>query len=98
MAELVLSLCDLLEAEGRSLRTSVKRTGAGCVLITLGLLFCGAGLAFITAAIYEGLCGVVSRPIAMLILAGVCIIFAVGILWSAKLCSGKPKKKNSHKS
>lgn len=97
LAELVLSLCDLAEAEGRALKNGIRRTGQGCLLSGIGLLFAGAALAFITAAIYEALAGILPRPAAFLIMAGVCIVIAAGVLWSAKICSGKPPKKQPEK-
>lgn len=93
LAELVLSLCDLIEAEGRLLRKSVKRTGQGCVLSAVGIIFIGAALAFLVAAAYEAVAALVPAPVAFLILAAMCGLFAAGILWSARQCTRKSPKK-----
>lgn len=97
LAELVLSFCDLLEAEGRSLRQSVKRTGLGCALTGVGALFIGVALAFLTGAIYDLLTGLVPRPVAFVILAGASFVFAFGLLWSAQKCVKTIPPKNRPK-
>lgn len=94
LAELVLSLCDLVEAEGRLLKQGVNRTGRGCVLSAIALLFIGAALAFVIAAIYEALAGIVPRPVAFLVLAAACALTAFVVLWSAQKCIKKRPKKN----
>ena len=52
LAELVVSLCDLCEAEGRLLQEGVLRTVRRTVTLTLGLLFGAAALALLLAALY----------------------------------------------
>lgn len=94
-AGLVLSLCDLAEAEGRQLRKNIRATGAGCVLAGIGLLFIGAAFAFCVAALYKSLATLLPPAVVFLILALACAAIAAIILWSAKKCVPKkttPKK------
>lgn len=93
VAELALSLCDLIEAEGRLLRVNIQRTGRGCGIMAIGLVFVAAALAFLTAAIYVWLADWLSRPAALLIMAGVCVLFAAILIWSANAWNKKPKQR-----
>lgn len=93
MAELVLSLCDLLEAEGRLLRQNVRRTGSGCALAGIGLVFIAAALAFLVAAIYKALSLILAPPLVMLILGCICAMIAAIFFWSAKKCLPKTRQK-----
>ena len=86
LAGLVLSLCDLAEAEGRQLRKNIRATGAGCVLAGIGLLFVGAAFAFCVAALYNWLTTILHPAMVMLVLALACLMCAAIILWSAKQC------------
>lgn len=82
LAELILNLCDLLEAEGRLLRANVLRATQKGVLLVLGLLFGAAGLAFFVAAIYKALAMLVPEPVALAILGFLCLAIGI-IIWSA---------------
>jgi hypothetical protein len=55
MAELVIAVADLLEAEGRSLRRSAVRTGWGLGLVTVASVLLLAGLVLCLAALYDAL-------------------------------------------
>lgn len=94
-ARLVLSLCDLAEAEGRQFRKNIKATGAGCLLISLGILFIGAALAFCVAALYKFLAELLHPSIVFIVLALACAVIAAIILWSARKCV--PKKATTKK-
>lgn len=94
LAELVLSLCELAEAEGRALRQSVKRAGSGCLLIAIGMGFLAAALAFAVAAASQALARVLPPWGASLALSGLCLLIAVIVIWSGNKCAGrKPRSK-----
>ncbi|WP_300926841.1 hypothetical protein [uncultured Desulfovibrio sp.] len=69
LAELVVSLCDLCEAEGRLLQEGVLRTVRRTVTLTLGLLFGAAALALLLAALYALLTSFMPVPAALLLSA-----------------------------
>lgn len=81
LAEFVLSLCDLAEAEGRVFRENVFRVGIGCILAALGLLFIGASLAFIAASFYHALLTITSTPMALLAISAFCAFIGFILLW-----------------
>lgn len=94
MAELVLSLCDLLEAEGRLLRQNITRTGAGCGIAGIGLLFVCGALLFLTAAVYEILAMYMPKPLVLLVMCAICgLIAVILIIWSGKKCLPKRSQK-----
>lgn len=83
-AGLILSLCDLAEAEGRELRKNIKVTGAGCMLAGIGLLFIGAAFAFCLAALYKAIATLLHPALVFVILAFSSLVIGAAILWSAK--------------
>lgn len=91
LAGLVLGLIDLLEAEGALLRENVLRTVRQCVILSLGLIFAGAALAFFVASTYTALAIYVSRPMALAIIGIVCALLSVTLLWIVKI-SEKPAR------
>lgn len=93
LAGLVLSLCDLAEAEGRLLRDNIRRVGTGCALSFIAILFIGAALAFLVAAIYAAIANYTSGPLAWLIMCGVCFLISLLVFWSSSLCAKKSPKK-----
>lgn len=97
LAELALSFIDLLEAEGRSLKRNLGRTGLGCGLGAIGVIFLGGAFSFLILAAYEALADIVPRSAAWLILAGCCLLVTLTLLWSARLCLGKRQKKSKRK-
>lgn len=84
LAELVVSLCDLCEAEGRLLQEGVLRTVRRTVILTLGLLFGAAALALLLAALYALLTSLMSVPAALAILGLASAAVAACLLWSAR--------------
>ena len=98
LAELVLSLCDLAEAEGRSLRKNLLLAGQGCAFMGAAVLFIAAALAFIIAAAYEGLLLFAPRYAAFLLMAVLSFAFAFLLFWSAKKCMPLKKKQLSQQS
>lgn len=84
LAELVVSLCDLCEAEGRLLEAGILRTVRRVALLSLGLLFGAAALALLLAALYALLTSLLPRPTALALLGGASAAIAVLLLWSAR--------------
>lgn len=90
LAGLVISLFDLCEAEGRLLQESVIATVQRSVILTLGLIFGAAALAFLVASAYTSLRLFIAAPIALAIMAVICACIAGIMLWSVKRKKKKP--------
>ena len=84
LAELVVSLCDLCEAEGRLLEAGILRTVRRVALLSLGLLFGAAALALLLAALYAFLTSLLPTPAALALLGGASAAVAALFLWSAR--------------
>ncbi len=83
-AELILSLCDLLEAEGRVLRENAQNIGLGCAIAGIALLFVAAALALVTIAAFEGLLAILPVSAVLLIVAAICIAIALCLFLAAR--------------
>lgn len=98
-AELVISLCDLCEAEGRLLQESIFATVRRLGLLLLGLLFGAAALALLLAALYAFLSSFLSAQAVLASLGAACALIALFLLWLARCLDtaarGKTKTKNS---
>lgn len=77
MAELVLSLCELAEAEGRVLRTNVQRMGKGCALVTIAFFFLTLALIFVLVAIYDILAIWLPKAVLLLIMGFITALLAM---------------------
>ncbi|MDE6734371.1 MAG: hypothetical protein K2J64_02760 [Desulfovibrio sp.] len=84
LAELVVSLCDLCEAEGRLLEAGILRTVRRAGLLSLGLLFGAAALALLLGALYALLTSLLSTPAALGLLGGASAVIAALLLWGAR--------------
>ena len=84
LAELVVSLCDLCEAEGRLLESGILRTVRRVGLLSLGLLFGAAALALLLAALYALLTALLPRPAALGLLGAASAVIAGLLLWGAR--------------
>lgn len=84
LAELVVSLCDLCEAEGRLLEAGILRTVRRAALLSLGLLFGAAALALLLAALYALLTSLLPTPAALALLGCASAAIAVLLLWGAR--------------
>lgn len=84
LAELVVSLCDLCEAEGRLLEAGILRTVRRAALLSLGLLFGAAALALLLGALYAGLTALVPTPAALALLGCASAAIAGIFLWRAR--------------
>lgn len=77
LAELVVSLFDLCEAEGRLLQESILATARHVGLLFLGLLFGAAALALLLAALYALLNAFLSAEAVLGILGAACAVIAL---------------------
>ncbi|WP_291358272.1 hypothetical protein [Desulfovibrio sp.] len=84
LAELVVSLCDLCEAEGRLLEAGILRTVRRAGLLSLGLLFGAAALALLLGALYTLLTSLLPTPAALGLLGGASALIAALLLWGAR--------------
>ena len=84
LAELVVSLCDLCEAEGRLLEAGILRTVRRAGLLSLGLLFGAAALALLLAALYALLTALLPTPAALACLGCASAAIAGFFLWRAR--------------
>lgn len=91
LAELILSLCGLLEAEGRLLKENALDLTFRCSIMVIGLLFGAAALACMVAAAYSALLLMISRPAAIALMGLMCAMASAGLLWSLR---GKCRKQN----
>ena len=89
LAELVVSLCDLCEAEGRLLEAGILRTVRRVGLLSLGLLFGAAALALLLAALYALLTALLPTPAALVLLGCASAALAGLFLWMARGAAGK---------
>ena len=84
LAELIIALMELLEAEARALRSGSFRLGLSLVLLgaagTLGL----GGMALILRAMYLYFALVLSPPTATLMTGIVTLLVSGGLVWSAR--------------
>lgn len=92
MAELILSLCDLVEAEGRVLRKNAQRLGKSCALWAVVFIFLTLALFFATAAIYELLTIWLPRGLVFLGMAFVTGVIALGFFGLVQRGSLKERK------
>ena len=84
LGELVVSLCDLCEAEGRLLEAGILRTVRRVGLLSLGLLFGAVALALLLAALYALLTALLPRPAALALLGCASALIAGLFLWRAR--------------
>ena len=84
LGELVVSLCDLCEAEGRLLEAGILRTVRRAALLSLGLLFGAAALALFLAALYALLTALLPTPAALALLGCASAAIAGLFLWNAR--------------
>lgn len=94
LAELVLSLCDLLEAEGQVLRENARSLGLGCAIAGIGMIFLVGAAALVVIAVYEGLLSILPMPVCLLVLAAFCACIALAMfvasrIWLKTPSSGK---------
>ena len=87
LAELIIALLELLEAEVRALRSGSFRLGLSLALLgTAGTLML-VGVALILRALYLYLALFLSPPTATLITGVVTLLVSGGLVWSARRLS-----------
>ena len=87
LAELIIALLELLEAEARVLRSGSFRLGLSLALLgTAGILML-VGIWLILRALYLYLAIVLSPPTATLITGVVTLLVSGGLVWSARRLS-----------
>lgn len=84
LAEVILGLCGLVEAEGRLLRENAFTLTRRCVILTLGLLFGAGALALGIAAAYEVMLLMLPEPGALAVAAVLCALVCAALLWSVR--------------
>jgi Putative Actinobacterial Holin-X, holin superfamily III len=87
LAELIIALLELLEAEARALRSGALRVGLSLAFLGAAgiLMLCGVGL--ILRALYLYLDIVLSPPTATLITGVVTLLVSGGLVWCARRLS-----------
>lgn len=83
LAELLIALCELIEAEGRALRRSLIRTGAGLGLLVISAVFGLTGLGLCLWSAYLYLDTQLAAPLAALATGALTLLLAAGVLWIA---------------
>lgn len=92
LAEFILGLLSLIEAEGRLLRLNTLILTRGIIFILMGFI-CGAGaLAFFLAALYKALILVLPELLSLVIMGGACSLLAIIFIWSVPGCRRKTRK------
>lgn len=91
MAELVLSLCNLVEAEGRLLQKNTLAVFRSCILLLAAMIFGIAAIAFFIAAIYAVLNEILPTYLVLCIMGLACLAVAAAFYWSMRICRNKPK-------
>lgn len=92
LAELIISLLNLAEAEGRLLQEGALRTTRRCIIMVIAMSFGAASLAFFIGALYVFLIIYLPLYIVLAILAGICGLICLGLLWSTRRVLPKAPK------
>jgi hypothetical protein len=79
VADFLIAVANLIEAEGRALRRSVMRVAIGCLLLLLGVAFVAAGVGLLTWCVYLLFLEAAGLPLAAF-LSGIFVLIAAGIL------------------
>jgi len=77
----VVAVFDLLEAEGRSLRRTIIRSGAGLAVIAVAALLALASAGLFIFGAYQYLTIVIDPAAAALITGGITALFSLVLLW-----------------
>jgi hypothetical protein len=83
VADLVIALIELLEAEGRALRRAMLDTGVGLGLIVVASLFALAGLGLCFWSAYLYLVTLLGQPLAALATGVLTLCLSGGLRWAA---------------
>lgn len=83
VAEFILGLFSLAEAEGRLLRLNITRLTASLSLLIIGFLCAAIALGFLAAALYETLGLFFNKPVALLIMGCALAVLSAILIGSA---------------
>jgi len=83
LAELAIALLELLEAEGRALRRSLMRTGAGLGLIVTAVILGVTGFGLCLWSAYLYFATALEPPLAALATGGLTLSVSAILLWFA---------------
>jgi hypothetical protein len=87
LAELIIALLELLEAEARALRSGSFRLGLSLALLGIAGTLMVVGVGLILRALYLYLVIFLSPPTATLITGMVTLLVSGGLVWSARRLS-----------
>ena len=83
IAEIIIGLLSLLEAEGIVFRANAIRLIRAALLQIIAFVFAGAALAFFVAAAYKWLSELISPPLTFCSLGGICVVIFLFLLRSS---------------
>ncbi len=84
VAEFLLALADLVEAEGQALKRNVVKVMTACALLTASLGLLWASLALVVYGFYLAVIPAVAQPWATFITGGVTLLISGGIIAFAR--------------
>jgi hypothetical protein len=87
LAELIIALLELLEAEARALRSGSFRLGLSLGLMATAGILGLVGIGLVLRALYLYLAILVGQPTATLITGVVTLLVSGGLVWSARRLS-----------
>lgn len=93
LAEFILGLFSLIEAEGKLLRLHITRLTASLSLLVIGFICAAVALGFLAAALYETLRLYFSSPLAFLLMGCALGVLSAIIIGSALKCQPSKKRK-----
>lgn len=83
LADFLIAVADLFEAEGRALRRALARVGQGLGLAAVATVLAAAGMGLLLWALYQYL-ETVMGPATTALVTGLATLFAAGVLaWTA---------------
>jgi len=83
LADIVIALADLVEAEGRALRRSVVRTSLGIAFLRAATLMLVLGLGLCLWGIYQWLSSAMGPAGAASFIGALALLFSGGLVWLA---------------
>ncbi|HYE03742.1 MAG TPA: hypothetical protein VD963_10980 [Phycisphaerales bacterium] len=82
IAQLIVRVTDLVEAEGRVLRVVMLRLGLGAALGVVAALMCLIGLCLVLVAAYTALEAATSAPVAALVTGLASLLVGGALIWT----------------
>lgn len=84
LSDLVIALLDLLEAEGRSLRSAVLRVGLGLGLLTIAVVMLLVSMAFLLWSAYQFVSLWLGPTLAALAMSLLALVLALLVVYLVK--------------